>query len=328
MPALSAFWRLLRQAPPSRTLAVLVLMVLASLTEGIGLLLLVPLLKWLNQPERAQHTAALLAGFVLLVALRSVVQYGREQRGQRLQFELVDALRQRCFAALLQVEWRWLTSTRHADHANLLLSDVNRVGVGLHFGLNLLASSITLLAYLLTAAALSWQLTLLALCSGALVFSLLAGQRRHALQLGHSLTQASRALQGNVQESLAGIKLAKILAAEQRQLDQFEHTTARLRTQQLEFSASTGWSRAGFQVAGAALLAGYLYLGLTWWQTPVPVLLTLVLIFSRLVPLLMSAHQSCTTGCTACQPCSRPSSCWWTARQRPSPQTPPRPMRS
>ena len=307
MNPVNAFWRLLRQAPFAQTLAVLLLMVLVSLTEGIGMLLLVPLLEWLGNSSRTLQSvpgwvgrpawvtdsgpAALLAVFVLLVALRSAVQYGREQSGQRLQHELVDSLRQRCFAALLRVEWRWLTSTRHADHANLLLSDISRVGVGLHFGINLLASAITLLAYLLTATALSWPLTLVALCSGALVFGLLAGQRRHALQLGHSLSQASRALQGNVQESLAGIKLAKILGTETRHLDQFVETMARLRARQLEFSMSTGLSRTGFQLAGAILLAGYVYLGLTWWQTPVSVLLTLVLIFSRLIPLLMSAHQ-------------------------------------
>ncbi len=305
--ALMAFWRLLRQAPLARTLVVLLLMVLVSLTEGIGLLLLVPLLEWLGNPQHPRlpaaswgawpgwveqtGPAALLAGFVCLVALRSAVQYGREQWGQHLQHELVDTLRQRCFAALLRVEWRWLTSTRHADHANLLLNDVNRVGVGLYFGINLLASAITLQAYLLTATALSWPLTLVALCSGTLVFGLLAGQRRHALQLGHNLSQASRAMQGNVQESLAGIKLAKILGTEHRHLDHFVDTTARLRAQQLQFAASTGLSRAGFQLAGAMLLAAYVYLGLTWWQTPVPVLLTLVLIFSRLIPLLMSAHQ-------------------------------------
>lgn len=301
MTALLAFLRLLHQAPLARCLTVLLLMALVSMTEGIGLLWLVPLLQWLGNPHLLapqasawvgnMGPAALLAGFVLLVAIRSAVQYGREQAGLRLQHEVVDHLRQRCFAALLQAEWRWLTSTCHADHANLLLSDINRVGMGLNFGLNLLASSITLLIYLLTAATLSWQLTLVALCSGSLVFGLLTRQRRHALQLGHSLSHASRSMQGNVQESLAGIKLAKILGTEQRHLDHFVVTTTQLRAQQLQFSASTGLSRAGFQLAGAAMLAAYLYLGLTWWQTPVPVLLTLVLIFARLIPLLMSAHQ-------------------------------------
>lgn len=306
--ATTAFRRLWRLVPLAPALALLALMMLAGLTEGIGILLLVPLLEFLggsgsphglvgplltalNGLGLAPTPGGLLAAFVGLVALRSSVQYGRERLGNHLQHKVVDQLRQRCFAALLAAEWRWLAHTRRADHANLLLSDIGRVGVGLQVGLNLLANTATMTAYLLAALALSWSLTLVALASGALVFALLAGQRRHALSLGQSLTRASRAMHGNVQESLAGIKLAKILGAEGRHLQLFSDTTARLRAQQLQFAASTSLSRALFQLAGASLLAAYLYLGLSLWHTPVPVLLTLVLIFSRLIPLFMSSHQ-------------------------------------
>jgi ATP-binding cassette subfamily C protein len=134
-------------------------------------------------------------------------------------------------------------------------------------------------------------MTLLALASGGVVFASLAGQRKQALSLGRTLGSANRNLHGTVQESLAGIKLTKILGQENRHLSQFQRTLARVRQQQLGFAASTSLSRAFFQVAGAALLAAYLYLGLAVWQTSVPELLTLVLIFSRVIPLFMSAQQ-------------------------------------
>lgn len=309
MNTLRPFLRLLREAPASRVLALLVLMVLAGLTEGVGILLLVPLLETLQPGQGSQNAliegmlagvralglpvsmGGLLTAFLLLVAIRSLVQYARERLGASIQHGLVDQLRLRCFAALLGAEWRWLAAGRKADHANLLLTDVSRVGVGLNFGLSLLATLATLLAYLLAAFSLSWAITSLALVSGGLVLLLLAGQRRHALQLGHSLGQANRAMQGNVQESLAGIKLAKILGNEGRHLDLFVQTAQRLRQQQLHFMASTSVTRALFQFGGAALLAGYLYVGLSLWQTPVPELLTLVLVFSRLIPMFASAQQ-------------------------------------
>lgn len=308
MTARAALLALWRQTPRMQVLVVLGLMVLASLTEGVGLLLLVPLLEWLNQPGHPPARLAAWVGeggaravvtepalgllaIVVLLGVRSAVLYGRELAGQRLQLSVVDGLRQRCFAALLASQWRWLVGTRGADHAHVLLGEVSRVGMGLHFGLQLLASGVTVVACLVAATALSWTLTLAVLGSGALVFALLAGQRRHALQLGHSLGQASRALQANVQESLAGMKLAKILGAEQGYLSQFTHTLAQLRAQQMAFAVGNGRSRAVFQLAGALLLVGYLYAGLTWWHTPIPVLLTLVLIFSRLIPLLLGAHQ-------------------------------------
>ena len=308
MKALRAFGRLLSAAPRGQVLTLLALMILAGLTDGVGILMLVPLLELLGSGHSdkgwVQHLLQALQGvglspsvgglllvFVGLVAVRSGVQYAREQVGAKLQHSLVDRLRLRCFAALLGVEWRWLLNTRRADHANLLLTDVSRVGMGLNFGLSLLATGVTLAAYLLVAFALSWRLTLVALASGVLVFALLSGQRRKALKLGHSLTGASRSLHSNVQESLAGIKLAKILGTEGRHLALFTQTTEQLRAQMLQFSAGSSVSRALFQLGGAALLAAYLFTGLNIWHTPVPELLTLVLVFSRLIPQFMSAQQ-------------------------------------
>jgi ATP-binding cassette subfamily C protein len=308
MSLLGALSWLFRILPRRQGAALLLLMTLASLTEGFGLLLLVPLLTWLGREHGGAGTSAswlrgltslgwmpgaglLLGAFVALVALRGVIQYGRDQMSVRLQLTVVDALRLACFETLLRSEWRWMATTRRADHANVLLSEVSRVGVGLNFGLLLLASTATLLTYLSAAMLLSWRLTLVALASGGLMFRLLSGQRRNALNLGQDLTHTGRALHGLVQESLAGTKLAKIHGAEARQIASFACAASEVRQRQLQFSAGNSKSQALFQVAGAALLAGYLYLGLQLWHTPLPVLLTLVVMFSRLVPLLMAAQQ-------------------------------------
>jgi len=305
-------WRaargLLARAPAARVAGLLALMFLAALSEGLGFLLLVPLLNllggarpraggfddwlvrlldWVDLPLSA---GVLLMGFVLLVGLRAAVQYGRERVATELQHGLVDRLRQQCFGALLGSEWRWLASARRADLANLLLTDVSRVGLGLQFGLALLAGAVAMATQLAVAFVLSWSLTLAALVSGMAVFAVLAGQRRKAMRLGRELGQANRAMQGVVQESLGGAKLAKILGCESRQLAAFIRYMDGLRAQQRRFSASTALSQALFQVGGAALLATYLYLGLEIWRTPTSVLLTLVFIFSRLIPLLMGAQ--------------------------------------
>ncbi len=309
MNAPSRFVSLLREAPRGWPMALLALMVLASLTEGIGLLLLVPLLGLLGGRSDSENplvtyllttlpraglpisVAGLLVAFLVLIGLRSVVQYARERLGASLQYQIADRMRERCFAALLGVEWRWVIAGRKSDHANLLLTDVSRVGVGLNFGLSLLAALATLAAYVSAAFVLSWSMTAVVLMSGGLVFGLLSRHRRAALMLGQNLGSANRALQGNVQESLAGIKLAKILGNESRHLAYFLKTTRHLREQQLRFIADTSLSRAFFQVGGAALLCVYLYLGLTVWPMPLPELLTLVLLFSRMIPLFMTAHQ-------------------------------------
>jgi len=309
MKSLRIFLHLLSEAPRGRVVVLFVLMLLAGLSEGMGILLLVPLLEILQNGGDSRNglirsvvaaiqsvglpisVVGLLTAFLLLVAFSSAIQYSRERLGATLQHALVDRLRQSCFAALLGAEWRWLAAGRKADHANMLLTDVSRVGIGLYFGLGLLATLATMLAYLFAAFALSWMIAGLALASGGLVLYALSGQRRQAMQLGKGLGDANRAMQGNVQESLAGIKLAKILGNEARHLELFHRTIGQLRQQQLRFQASTSLSRAVFQFGGAALLAGFLYAGLSLWHTPLPELITLVLVFSRLIPMFASVQQ-------------------------------------
>jgi ATP-binding cassette subfamily C protein len=309
LKSIHPFLKLLERASPAKIILLFALMLAGSITEGFGILLLVPMLdilqgnsgqgipllqgfiSWLQGSGLPVSIGSLLVVFLLLVGIRSIVQYARERLTASIEHELVDQLRLRCFGALLDSEWRWIATGRKSDHANLLLKDVSRVGEGFHYGISLLAISVTTLVYLVTAFILSWNFTLLALISGAFVMLMLSGQRRKASQLGENLSEANRAMQGTVSESLAGIKLAKILGNESLHLDYFKTVTDRLRQQELQFIHNISLSRSLIGFGGAAMLAAYLYMGLRILETPVPELLTLVLVFSRLIPMFTAMQQ-------------------------------------
>lgn len=307
--AAKAFIRMLQRAPSRKVTGLFTLMVLCGLTEGIGIALIIPLLQVLQPSANAAEGGAssllaatgdlgdllspgpLLTLFVLLVCLRSLIQYSREQQAMRLQYSLVDNLRRSCFSALLRADWRWIIKHRRSDLASLLLNDINRIGNGLNFGLAALATLMTMAVYLVAAVLLSWKMTLIVLLSAIFLFVTLNGQRHHALRLGQRLSEAFRTMHANVQDSLAGIRLSKTLGLEAVHLQQFEQAMRNLRGQQEQFSASTGKTRALFQCSGVALLALYLYVGLEFLSVEVAQLLTLVLIFARLIPLFAALQQ-------------------------------------
>lgn len=291
-----------------RGLLLFTLMMLAALTDGIGIMLLVPMLAmlsgdstdtgplkqvwaWLSDLGLPDTAGGLIVVFLVLVVMRSTIQLSRDRLSARLQHEIVDTLRMACFTALLNVEWRWLIKSRKSDQANLLLNDVSRVGLGLQYSISLLVSLLTILTYLGTAFALSWEMTLVAVGSGGLLFGVISRQSRAAHRMGQMMGKANQALHATVQDALAGIKLTKILGNASRHLVRLRETLADVRQQQVRFMGSTALSRAFFQIGGAVLLGAYLYAGLSYWQTPAPELLTLIFIFSRLTPLLMTAQQ-------------------------------------
>ncbi len=312
MTAARALMRLMSWASPQRRVSLFLLMVLTSVSEGLGVLLLVPLLSALqgdagggeSMVARAatQAIAAfdlrataslpwLLLSFCALLLSRNVVQHARECAAARLQQDVAERLREASFSALLGAQWRWLQAQRTADHASLMLSNASRVGVGLGHGLAMLASFATAAIYVLAGFTLDWKLALASTLGGALLLALLAGQRRGVLALGRQLTLSSKRLHASLQDSLAGLRLAKILGAESRYAAWIARDASALRDQHLRFASALSLSKALLHSSGAMLLAAYIYLGLRVWQVPVAELLTLVLVFARLLPLLAATHQ-------------------------------------
>lgn len=304
------FWRVLSEAPRSGLAVLLLLMLIGSALESVGLVLLVPMLESLDRTNTPSNNAViaglqellaklgmsfslegLLLTFCVLVLLRAVVAVIRVRHNTRLQNALVDRVRRRCYQALLHANWRWLVTGRRSDHASALMNEVDQLGNGLYFGLQLIGTAVTMTAYLIAAFALSWQACLISIGVGVAIFILLKGLRRQAMQLGQRMSDAERGLMGNVQESLSGIKLAKILGAESDYLRRFDQHLQRMREEDIHFQINQTRASSVYQTIGALLLAAFLYFGITALSIPMATLLTLVFIFSRLLPMFASTQQ-------------------------------------
>jgi ATP-binding cassette, subfamily C, bacterial len=308
MTPLRALIRLIGEAPLGETVTLLILMAFVSLTEGIGIVMLVPLLdslgaggaqsalslrlsSLLGGAGPGQSLGAILIAFVALVLARSLLLYVQQVRSAAYQYRVVDQLRMRCFGALLAAEWRWLSARRTTDHANILQNNISRIGNGLYQALTLIVSLFSLAAYTIAALILSWQVALVAFGCGLFILLAFSGRRKSASLLGQEIGVANRAMQASVQEGLAGIRLTKILQNETRHLTAFGIVITRLRHQQIRFAASSSEVQILLQVAGAALLAGLLYAGINWWSVPASRLLTVTLVFARLIPMLGGIQQ-------------------------------------
>jgi len=293
------------------------LMLGAGLTEGISVLLLLPLLELLQLSPGAASGAAgasspawvarlaavlarahvpltpglLLSMFVSLVALAGWLQYARLVEGAKLQQQAVDQLRGRAFGALVEARYAWLVRQPMAELGSLLLGDVARVGVGLNAGLSLITGLFTLLAYLAAALVISPLLSLAAVLLAGVAWALMAGQRRESLRIGESTGLASRALAAQLSDALQGVKLAKLQGAEHALQRQFNAATEALRDQQIAFQRSQGRARWFTQVGAALMLSMFILGGLAWLHVPLSQLLVLTLLLARMVPMFSALQQ-------------------------------------
>lgn len=280
-------------------LLLLMLMLGSAATEGIGLIMLVPILAVLDPgsngsgptvtaflgPMRHQP-ALLLALFVSLVMLRGTMNLLRSLTLLRLETGLADSLRRRAWRALLHCDWRELASMRKSESASLLISNIDRVGAGVQNVMGAVAAMITLAALGLAALMLSPGVAFSALACGALVLVAYRGIRRRAGELGAALGAAYSTVYSRLAEGLGALRVIKSLGRESESEAEVFEGFAKLHDVRREFARSSGLAQLALQGGGAALLALLVWLAIARWGMGMGTILPLVALFARALPLL------------------------------------------
>jgi ATP-binding cassette, subfamily C, bacterial len=295
---------LIHDVPIGKLVFLVVLMISGALTDGIGIVMLVPLLSAMNPGSvgglggyviesigLTTSIPVLLVLFVTLVVARTLIMFVLGQTRIKVQHQLVDRLRRKCYGAILAAEWRWLSSQRTGDHNAILTNNIATVGIGFDQIVGLFANALMITAYLSAAVFLSWQTTLAALGLGAIALLMMAGFRTRAAHLGGVLNNANRDLHRHVQQGLSSIRLAKIFGKESALDAGFAAAIDAVRVTKLSYSRDSATGQATIQIGAAVLLAVLAYVAIARWQMPLTVLLPLLLVFIRLAPMLASIQQ-------------------------------------
>jgi len=304
-PRFSPMRDLLRTVSRPRLFLLVAVTILAALSEGVGILLLVPLLGALYPGVAGggavseliagiglpRDLGPLLTVFVVLIAARAVLQLIRTTEAAKIEREVVTALRRRAFAALLGAEWRALSEERRAATSSALLSDIDRVGFASHELAALAAALVTLGAAFAAALALSPLMALGGLAGGALVMLAYGGLRRRAARLGEELSARYADLHGLIGDTFAALRVVKSFGAGPRSAAALAGVEAELSANRIGYARSVGRGQAVRQIGAALLMALLVWLAVTRWAVPLVVMLPLIALSARVVPLLGAVQQ-------------------------------------
>jgi ATP-binding cassette, subfamily C, bacterial len=295
-----AFLRGLEPRLHRRNVAVLVaLMIASALTEGIGLLLLVPILGALDPGSAAGGVAGTmvrlglpsslgfpLSLFVVLIVLRAVINHARGLAAMRLELGVVDRLRRRTWSALLHCDWRVLVTMRQSDNASLLVTDIDRVGQGVNQLVAALSTAITLMGIGAAAVLVSPRVAIGGAVCGVIVLVAYRGIRRRAMQLGEQLTEAYASIYQRMSEDLNSLRVIKSFGREAAAEADGAAKFSTVRSAQLAFQRDVGLGQVLLQGGGGAAIAVVIWLAVTRWHAPPATLLPMVALFARALPLL------------------------------------------
>jgi len=292
-----------RSISPRAQMVAVLLSVGASLTEGIGLALLAPLIGILGPPAPrgsinrtlADALAALglplslpilIAIFVALVAGRSVIVRGRDVALAALHLDFVETLRTRLFNAIANARWSVIAKERRPILLKSLTGDIESVGQGIHFLLQFPALALTAAVQIAMALFIAPGITLVVLLCGCAVLALVWSRRLAWHLAGRAWAASLRHTFDLTSEFLAGLKLAKSRNAEAHHRIAFEKAVSLQRAQVLAYARRTADARMLLQIGSAAALGVFVYLAAGFAGLALPELLVLIVIFARLMPML------------------------------------------
>lgn len=264
-----------------RGIVAALLALLGAALEGIGLAVLVPLLRLVldGTPGRLP---ALMAVFAALVLLRAWVLWHRDVLLADLRIGFVEAQRTRLVAKLIEAPWQQLSGLRHAEINHLLSSDIQLTGACAHFmlqgGVSLCLLAVQWLLAIWFAPALA-ALTGLLLAAAALV---MLPHLVRSRSLGQAVADANLRLAGSGAAFLGGLKLAMSQNLQARFAEDFNRTLGGLMRRQVDFVREQSRAQLAFATLSSLAGAAAILAGTAWLAIPAPVLIVFVLVLARM----------------------------------------------
>jgi ATP-binding cassette, subfamily C, bacterial len=301
-PRIARFARFVLQQSGRRAFYALGFLLLGSLTEGLSILLLVPLLQLVGPQSQSitlglpgiLHDAlgptvqlSLLPILVLLVALvvaQALFMRFKNVYMAELLYDLINRLRLSLFESIGRARWLFVAGTRKSDLDHALTADIDRVQSAAFRSLLLIQGSVLLAVYLGVSWLISPAMTVFAFLSGTLVLAVLRPIRRRASAYGKLLTENRKEQYRTVSEFLSGLKVAKSFNAEPRYLAELDTTLQRMRGDFSRYVRMSSFGGVVFQGSSALVLAVFVYAALRWFALPLTQIIVLVFLFMRVAP--------------------------------------------
>jgi ATP-binding cassette, subfamily C, bacterial len=293
-----------------RVAGVLGLLLLVGATEGIGILLLVPLLSAVGIDVSSGGTSAMgrfvegmlgavgipvslgwiLVTYVAIVALRSVLVQYQSYAHSALQVDVVYRLRGGLYRAITSARWSYLARSRLSDFSHALITDASRAGNAVSSLLILLSNAVVSAVFIVLAFQTSFRMSLIAFAAGGLLALLMGSASGRARASGEAISETGREMHATIADHLSGLKVAKAFAAEQRHAEHFDRVGAGAIRAWKTMAASFAFLRFGQETGAVVIVAAILYVSLTFLHVQTATVLLLLFLITRVVPRLSAVQ--------------------------------------
>ena len=295
---------------------ILLLSIAVSLTGGISIVMLVPmlgllkvstgsvsLLKLLMLPLQGLspviQIAVMIGVYFMLIVLKAYLGWLLKIRQSEFLEEYSLNLRQELYHTVSTAMWEQLAAEKQTDTIDLFTAQCSQVSQGVSMIIALLSSAVTAFVSLGIALWLSLPVTVLVLIFGggfAWVFRHLMKESKH---YGDEMIRINRVMYYELYSQLRSIKEVRSYGVQKEHAHLFEEISRSAKDAKLKFMRQQAFPSMLYSVAAAGMIAGIFLICVLLFHMDTARLMVLVYVFTRLWPVFGGFISKITTIQTA-----------------------------
>ncbi|MFA6303875.1 MAG: ABC transporter ATP-binding protein [Legionella sp.] len=295
-----------------KMLSALLLMLLSSISSGISLLLIIPLLhtigfsldhaemdgiskgiSWLfYNIHLPLNLFSVLMSYIFIISLIAVIVYMEQSICSKLQEGYTHHLRNRLYRSIIHSNWVFFLHHKKAHLLNNLCTQMQTISAANFHLLHLVNNVVLLCVYTVLALLLSWKMSLVAILSAILLLSILKPLHRLTSIAGHNHLQHNQTIFVTISEQLNILKMIKLSGFEEKFIRQTQQLSAALQQQNQQQIRVLAATKLLYSVSSVVLFSILIYLAFAVLVIPLSNLMLLLIVFSRILPRVSSMQQN------------------------------------
>ena len=290
----------------------LILMVLNSLTEGISLLLLVPLLQIVglnvqqgSLGEIANYISSFFSYFgitptltiiliiyVFIISFNAFIYKLQTVESFKIEYTFAANLRKHLFESITDSDWIFFIQKRSSDFAHALTNEVERISIGTGQFLTFLASIMILIVYIIFALELAGMITGIIFVVGVIILLMLRRKAGKSHYRGEEITTTTRNLYSSIMQHLEGMKTIKSFGMEEENINVFSKQSNQLANNYIDSVKSYADVKLLFDIGTVIVLSVMVLFLIDVVKLPIASLFLLIYLFVRMIPQFSTIQRS------------------------------------
>ena len=282
----------------------LILMVVISLTEGVSLLILIPLLQLVgldvSQGSLSQMTGwvsqffsiiglqptliSVLILYIAVITTSAILYRFQTLKTSQIQYQYAAYLRRELYQAIINSDWLYFTRTKSSKFAHALTNEIERIGAGTGQFLSLLAGLMILVVYMAFALKIAGMITGIIFIVGVAILLILRRKASKSRTRGQEITTTTHNLYHSIMQHLDGVKTIKSLGIQEKNIQIFSAQNQEVAEKYQETIKGYADVKLLFDVGTVIILSIIVVVLIEVVKIPNATLFLLIYLFVRMIP--------------------------------------------